>query len=320
MTFRRLLNLGKLVLSYFMSVILKKPVYWGMPFSIAIEPVAFCNLQCKECPTGKQNLQRETGTMEFDVFKKIIDDLPPEVFYLTLYFQGEPYLNKHFFEMAAYACSRRLYVSSSTNGHFLDINSARNTINSGVHRLIVSLDGTDVESYSSYRTGGDFNKVTEGILTLSEQKKQLKSLHPYLIAQCIVLRTNEHLLGKFQSLSKKLGADAVSIKTAQFYDLTDSNPLIPSLENYSRYSRDSQGMYHIKNPLHNHCFRMWSGAVITWDGQLLPCCYDKDASYTYGNLNREPFRRLWKNEKASAFRKAVFSHRKAIDICRNCTE
>jgi hypothetical protein len=49
----------------------------------------------------------------------------------------------------------RLYTSTSTNAHFLDEAKAEATVRSGLSRLIISLDGTDQETYSAYRKEGD---------------------------------------------------------------------------------------------------------------------------------------------------------------------
>ena len=65
---------------------------------------------------------------------------------------------------------------------------------------------------------------------------------------------------------------------------------------------------------------MWSSSVITWDGKMVPCCFDKDARYVYGDLSETRFTEIWNNKKHALFRKNIQSSRKNIDICQNCTE
>jgi radical SAM protein with 4Fe4S-binding SPASM domain len=66
---------------------------------------------------------------------------------------------------------------------------------------------------------------------------------------------------------------------------------------------------------------MWQSAVVTWDGKVVPCCFDKDADHAMGTANNaEEFRKIWRSERYGAFRKSVFTGRSDIDICRNCTE
>jgi radical SAM protein with 4Fe4S-binding SPASM domain len=95
---------------------------------------------------------------------------------------------------------------------------------------------------------------------------------------------------------------------------------VPEGTKHARYKRNAQGLFELKNPMPNRCYRMWSGAVITWDGSLVPCCYDKDATYKLGNVDEIPFLSIWKGKAAESFRRAVFADRKGIDICANCPE
>jgi radical SAM protein with 4Fe4S-binding SPASM domain len=65
---------------------------------------------------------------------------------------------------------------------------------------------------------------------------------------------------------------------------------------------------------------MWKGCVITWDGKIVPCCFDKDASHTLGSLAETDFNTVWNSPAYDAFRATVLGSRKDVDICRNCSE
>jgi radical SAM protein with 4Fe4S-binding SPASM domain len=60
--------------------------------------------------------------------------------------------------------------------------------------------------------------------------------------------------------------------------------------------------------------------VISWDGLVVPCCFDKDADYRLGDLKKESFKEVWSSEAYRSFRKKLLSGRKNIDICANCSE
>lgn len=291
-----------------------------MPQSISIEPTTFCNLQCSECPSGQRQFSRPTGNLDVGFYRKIIDQLHKKLMYLIVYFQGEPYLNKDFFEFVKYASSLKIYTATSTNAHFLDDKNAQLTVESGLDRLIISLDGTSQEMYEVYRKGGDYEKVIKGIENIISWKKKLKSNKPYVIIQFLVFRHNEDKIDEIKRLGKDLGANEVQIKTAQFYDFEKGNPLIPKNKRYSRYRKMPDGTFEIKGKLKNHCFRMWHSCVITWDGLVVPCCFDKDATHLLGDLKSESFEDIWKSEKYKHFRTQILKNRKQIDICRNCTE
>jgi radical SAM protein with 4Fe4S-binding SPASM domain len=320
LTLRRVLNALILRSGYYISGLRHQPVNWGMPEAVSIEPTTACNLRCPECPSGTRSLKRATGNLSLEKFREILMKLPKEVSWLTFYFQGEPYLNRNFTEMVGLAKEFKRFVSTSTNGHFLSSENAKKTIESGLDKIIISLDGADAATYLNYRKGGDFEKVITGIKTLTALKKTLKSYSPLVVLQFLVFKQNEHQINEMLKLSRELGADALEFKTAQHYDYVDGNPFMTSIDKYSRYRKDKSGKYRVKTRMHNRCWRMWHSCVITWDGSIVPCCYDKDAMHCYGNLHKSDFKKIWKGEEATAFRHRLRQSRKDIEICSNCHE
>jgi len=292
----------------------------GFPISISIEPTTSCNLRCPECPSGLRSFTRPIGMLRDDLFKNIIDQLASTLSYLTFYFQGEPYLNPKFLDMVTYASSKGIYTATSTNAHYLDVENARKTIESGLDRLIISIDGTEQETYQSYRIGGKLEKVIEGTKNVLRLRKEMKSKTPHVVFQFLVVRANEHQITKVYALAKQLGVDRVALKTAQIYDYQNGSDLIPTQEKYSRYQQNENGLFSIKNELLNHCWKMWNSCVITWDGKVLPCCFDKDAHYVMGDLSKQSFKEIWNSDEYKNFRSSLLRSRSEIEMCRNCTE
>ncbi len=307
----------RVVWSYYRSRITKKNYHSGYPIAISIEPTTSCNLRCPQCPSGLRQFTRETGMLQTDLNKKIIDELHKTLTYITYYFQGEPYLNRDFLKMVRYASDHKIYTATSTNAHYLTEEVCKETIDSGLDRLIISLDGTSQETYSKYRIGGNLQKVLDGTKNLVEAKKKYGK-GPHIIWQFIVFGHNEHEIDEIKKLAKEYGVDELGIKTAQVYDFETNSDLIPKNEKYSRYSIENKPS--IKNKLLNHCWRLWHSCVITWDGKIAPCCFDKDASHQFGDLYTEDFKTIWENAQYNSFRKLVLKSRKNIDICQNCTE
>lgn len=312
-------NAAQLLGSFYLSRIIKKPVHWGMPASVAIEPTTSCNLRCPECPSGLRSFTRPTGMLDLNFFNKILAEIHLYVAYLIFYFQGEPFLHPQFLEMISSANQRGIYTATSTNAHHLKSEVARKTVESGLKRLIISIDGATQNVYEKYRVGGQLNKVLEGTRNIVEWKRKLRSYSPYLIFQFLVLQHNEHQIQEVLKLAKKIGVDEVRLKTAQVYDFEHGNPLIPLNEKFSRYSKISEGSYVVKNKLLNRCWKLWHSCVITWDGRVVPCCFDKDAHHIMGNLNKTCFRDIWRSEFYKSFREKVFQSRSKIDICSNCS-
>lgn len=316
----RVVNVIGLLLGYYLSRILRKSIHIGLPFHVSMEPTTACNLGCPECPSGLKKFSRPTGKMAIDQHKEWLQELSKTVFYVTYYFQGEPFLNPNFLELIKEAKHQRMFTSTSTNAHFIDQKNAEKIVESGLDQLIISVDGVSQEVYEQYRVHGNINKVWIATAALVEAKRKLKSKTPLLIFQCLAVKPNEHEISSVFEKAKELGVDEVRIKSAQLYDYKFGNQLMPENESYSRYIKTRNGEYKLKNPGGNHCWRMWSGSVITWDGQIVPCCFDKDASHAMGELTKETFQQVWNNPRYKRFRNAVLSNRQAIDICQNCSE
>ena len=114
--------------------------------------------------------------------------------------------------------AKGIYTATSTNAHFLTDDNARQTVESGLDRIIISIDGTTQETYQAYRVGGQLDKVLAGTRNLVKWRKALKSRTPYIIFQFLVVRPNEHQINEVQSLAQELEVDDVWFKTAQIYD------------------------------------------------------------------------------------------------------
>jgi len=320
LSFRKVWNAMKIVSSYYISKMLKKTVQWGLPFNISVEPTTSCNLRCPECPSGLRSFTRPTGMLDLSFYQKTINEVADNLIYLYFYFQGEPYLNRDFLKMVRYASAKKIYTVTSTNAHYLDDENAKQTVLSGLDRIIISIDGTTQETYESYRVGGSLEKVIEGTKKLVYWKKELQSATPHIIFQFLVVKPNEHQIQEVYNLATALEVDEVKLKTAQIYDYENGSDLIPETEKYARYKKNDNGKYEIKNPLLNHCWKLWHSCVITWDGMVVPCCFDKDASHKMGSLQEQSFKVIWHNTAYVQFRKNILKSRSEIDICKNCTE
>ncbi len=319
-TFRKTLNASKVLASYYRSKYTSQPTQWGLPFTLSIEPTTNCNLGCPECPSGLKSFTRPTGNLEMDFYRKMIDEVSGKLLYLYFYFQGEPYMHPKFLELVQYAAARNIYTVTSTNAHFLTERKAKETVESGLDRILISIDGTTQETYEQYRIGGDLDKVIEGTKNLVAAKKQLKSSTPHIIIQFLVVKPNEHQIEEIQQLGKELGVDEVKLKTAQIYDYQNGSDLIPDNTQYARYKKQDDGSYHIKNKFENNCWKLWHSSVVTWDGRVVPCCFDKDASHSMGDLQSQTFAEIWNGKSYAGFRKQMLTSRKDIDICTNCSE
>ncbi len=309
----RPVNAVRAVYSFLSGTVTGNPSV-GMPLSVSAELTNHCNLSCPECASGSGLMKRERGFMDVELYKSVISELSPYLYYINLYFQGEPMLHPRFFSFPG--LTGKIYSVVSTNGHFLSVGNAARLAGSGLKKLVVSLDGMDQKTYSEYRRNGDFGKVTDGIKNVAEAIRQQGS--PLrLEIQFLVNRINEHQIPDARKLARETGS-SLRLKSMQVINSRESAKWMPASGKYSRYSEEN-GEFRIKSRLPNRCMRLWFNPVITWDGKVIPCCFDKDAEFVMGDLKRSSFRSIWNGPAFREFRRRILTERDKIDICRNCT-
>ncbi|MBL7994719.1 radical SAM protein [bacterium] len=287
---------------------------------LMLEPTNICNLRCPLCITGSDQMTRPDGVMELTNFRKLMDEVGDYLIHLTLWSQGEPFVNRNFTEMIRIAKAKGIKTMTSTNGHFL-IENAEKIVNSGLDVLIVAMDGASQQTYEKYRINGNFEKVKNGMKSISEAKKRLNSKTPEIELQFIVMKHNEHETDAIRSLAYECGAQVISIKTAQVYTEKQAAEFLPTHEKYRRYELDANGKIKTKLKEINFCRWVLLCPVINWDGTVSPCCFDKNAEYGLGNVfSNGGLKKIWKSEPYANFRQQIFTNRKDIPICSNCSE
>lgn len=291
----------------------------GGPVSIAIEPTNICNLRCPLCATGTGTLKRPKGSMKINDFKKIIDMLPGSVTDLYLWGQGEPFMAPDFLNMVQYASRHGFRTFVSSNGHFLD--DIYGIIESGLYCLILSLDGVDEEIYKSYRIGGDFDRVVNGIKNISEAVKN-NGQGPLIALQYLVTQKNAADMNKFMSFADDIGADRVVFKTLQAASIKNGELHLPDNINYTRYRKNNRGMIETDRSwfLKNRCLRLYYSFQIDWQGNILPCCFDKDSRYIMGNVYEDTVNNIWNSEKYRYFRHMLNKKGRVLSMCKDCSE
>jgi len=300
--------------SYVASSLTGKVTGKWMPVFIGVELTNHCNLNCPECFTGSGQMTRPKGFMSPKLFDRILDETGQYLYNVNLFFQGEPMMHPDFFVLLGKTANYHTIVS--TNGQFLTPGNASKLAASGLRRLIVSLDGMDESTYSSYRQGGDLQKVVDGIKNVTEAiKRHSSSLR--LEIQFLVNRQNESQIPAAMQFASEVNAK-LKLKSMQLLDEENAGEWLPAGEKFRRY-RVENGRIIIKSRMRNSCLRLWLNPVVTWDGKVIPCCFDKNADHILGDLNTQSFRDIWNGEKAIKFRQSLLDSRNKIEICRNCT-
>jgi len=257
--------------------------------------------------------------MTTETFNRIMDTFGQDIFFLLVYHQGEPYINKHFSEFVRIAKKRRIYVTTSTNGHYFTAKTIRETIESGLDSMIVSIDGTSQESYARYRVGGTLEKVIAGTKALMLERQNMGSRTPNVALQFLVMKHNEHEIPEMRRLAGEIGVDRLLIKNIEVRSPEEADQWLPENEAFRRYHFDGNSLL-VKNSEKESCTRPWLSTLINWDGTVVPCCFDKNGHYGMGNILNAQAAEIWKGDDFQDFRSKLLRDRRDIDICRNCNQ
>lgn len=321
-SWKRLLNSAKVLGGMGLSYLLRRPVVWGQPLVLMVEPTNFCNLKCPLCPSGNGQMSRPRGRMDLHEFKVLIDEAGDYLLLLMLWNQGEPLLNPCFVEMVRYARAHRIPTLTSTNGHFIrTAEQAQALVESGLDEIIISLDGVDQESYARYRVGGDLERVLQGIRLLVQARAALVVRHPVINLQFIAMKHNEQDLDAARRLADELGVDKFLVKTAQVYTAADAEAFLPEDAQLRRYASGPDSLV-VKGQPRRGCKVLWYSSMVNWNGAVAPCCFDKDGRFEMGQAfsGGGGMRQLWRGRAYMDFRRRLLRDRNQVDMCRNCSE
>ena len=277
---------------------------FAKPYEWELDTTNICQLKCPLCHTGLGNIHRDKGVMDFEMYRKTVDQIKSYCIWLTLYSWGEPFLNKDIDKYIAYAHRARLGTIISTNlNKPLTPEMAEAVVRSGLDTMIVSIDGVTQEIYEQYRVAGQLNRVIDNLRLLVETKRRLGVHTPYLEWQFIVMKQNEHQIDAARALAGEIGVDNIIFKNVDFPwgmdDPTLAEQWLPAGD--SRYIRDAT----FDRPYKEDgaaCWRLWRTAVVNWDGGLAPCCYLTDKEHDFGDVSKHSVAEIWNNDRYAAAR------------------
>ncbi|MFH1239733.1 MAG: radical SAM protein [Candidatus Diapherotrites archaeon] len=321
---RKFLNAGLLFAQY---LFFRPSKVIGYPLKLSFDPSSICMLKCPLCPTGQQKNGRTLGKMDFEKYKKIVDETAPYLYEIDLNNWGEPLLNENIAKMVEYAHKKRIKTSINTNLNVkLSEKQVGELINAGLDQLYVSMDGITQKTYEKYRKKGDLKTVMDNIKRFSKKKTELGVQNPFIVWQFLIMKHNEHELPELKRVKEELGVNKL-VKGSLRSDMGDeifiedkikvenTQDYLPRDEGNSRYDYKKKERKLKKE----YCHLLWFVAVVNWNGSIAPCCSSYYEKFDFGNAFEQGFGKIWNNEMYQKARHAVA--KKVPDsgtVCDNC--
>jgi len=263
---------------------------WSYPYELCVDVTNKCNLHCPYCPTGRGEHGRGRGSISYDLFAAILDELGPYAYRLELFNWGEPFFNRDLPRLIAHASRQRVATIISSNLSFpMTPDYVRSVITAGLTHLTAAVDGADQSSYEVYRRGGNFDLVMQNLRMFVEAKRALGMHTPHICWQYLVFAHNEGQIEEARRLTTELGLDAFSLMGGLYDD--------PSWAPRGNYDFN----YLQIHP--NRCTFLWNKAVFHWDGGFASCCMGFEQHDDFDSFRPGQFRRMWNNDKFIAARR-----------------
>jgi len=289
------------------------------PFAIFnIEITNRCPLKCVMCPRT-HDMTRAEGDMEFDLFRKIVDELAEQnpdwstLVPVRLHGFGESTVHPEFDRFIRYAEERGVNTCLSVNPIVLTAEISDRLLEAGPSLLYISLDGHDDETFLQIRgLPHAYGRSKGNLLRFVEWKRQ-RGITTKIVLSMIDFSLNARSIGLARDYwSTIAGIDEIRIKPFCDWDGNASsvNQLV-DINNRPNAADDRTRPVVCRWP--------WTSVTITWDGSVVPCCFDFDKRYELGNAGSESLQQIWQGQRMRALRQEFITGEVTNPLCRNCS-
>lgn len=264
------------------------------PDHIDIEASSMCQLKCPMC--FRHRLSISEGHMDFDLYKKIVDEASSyKIYSIKLSWRGEPLLNPRLPEMVAYAKDKGIReVAFLTNGERMTPELAQNLIDAGTDWITFSFDGLG-SKYEEIRAPAKFDEAVERIRTMRQLRDKAKRSKPLIKVQTIWSAIQDNP-GEYKN---------------HWEPIVDKILFIPDKDFYSPVQHDPEYV----------CQYPWQRLTITWRGTVPLCIGDTNEKYLIGDATKQTLYSIWHSEAMQEVRRLHNAHKRLeLKPCEECPE
>jgi radical SAM protein with 4Fe4S-binding SPASM domain len=272
----------------------------AQPVEYIVETTAKCNLYCPMCPRETHKQPKED--MEQEIFERLVEESGAAAEHMMLIGLGEPFMDPMIFERIEYCSRHNISTLLSTNGTFLDEQTADRLLRSPLEHITLSFDGATKESFEYYRKGARFEKVRDNFVRFARMKKA-RGAKMQVVVQMVRMERNVSEVEDFVRFwSAVPGVDQVRIK-----------------EDETNLMRPRAG--HEPGDWKHPCHYLWRGPMyVKHSGDVYPCCqsYMLDGR-PVGRIGDQSLEEIWNSDEIERMRRLHVAGRAGeIEICSRC--
>jgi radical SAM protein with 4Fe4S-binding SPASM domain len=274
------------------------------PIHLDIESTNVCNLRCPFCAVTFKNWgPYRRGYMDFDLFKRIIDEgVENGLCAIKLSLRGEPTLHPRLCEMVKYAKEKGILdIYFNTNATLLNEDKINDLIDAGLDRISISFEGTTKEVYESYRVGAKYEEVLANVKSLRLIRDKRGLPHPQIRVQTVLLPELKEGFPEYVAFWQGVADEVAYLDVRRETDVDDHRGLVADWA----------------------CTFLWQRMAILWDGTVLPCLMHGVSDFSLmslGNVKEVSIKEMWQGEKATYYRelhKSGQAHK--LEACDRCS-
>jgi uncharacterized Fe-S cluster-containing radical SAM superfamily protein len=278
------------------------------PRTIQIQTFTGCNADCIFCPYGETYGTQPKGKMPIDLFRRIIDEAAEHgVRRISPYLMNEPLMDRDLFDKVRYINERipECKVVITTNGHFLTppVADAILAMGDGIHKLYVSFQGIEKESYEKTMRGNmDFDRTMANVNRFIETQRSRGLTRP----QLWITMVDTAIIDARKAVAYWRSRGVAS----KYTTLENRGGNIRDAESFSRTGAMSY---------YTTCTRLFKQAYIMFNGDLVLCCVDYSREQVLGNIVGSSIHEVWNGPVAKEIRRRYLAHEfDGLPLCGSC--
>ena len=271
------------------------------PPCIQIEPTSICNFRCVMCYQIDKSFSSKSngfmGYMNFDIFKKVIDEVEGNLEAVTFASRGEPTLSKDLEKMLKYCENKFLALKLNTNASLLNEKLIHSLLSSDLQTIVFSIDEKNKENYEKIRVNSKFEKILKNL----ELFNKIRNTH-YKKDKKIVRITGV-------KINKKQNLEEMKNQWKDFADII-------AFTNYSPWESSYENKI---NDIITACSELFQRIFVWWNGKVNPCDYDYKSILSKWNVKQKTIKEIWNSDYYNLIRKRhLEKQRSMIEPCKRC--